>query len=253
MIFLFDTPLVLQPSIWLLPPLPSTDTTQAAYLIPSLLSPLFPPSSAFSSIFGVKNLVFQLPSSRRLVSFCVSSRSNLVLLTMFMMWGSGGTGSVTAPPPFPMPKYSSRMICASCVHRLRCWLCALYGCWWKYTFPSSFIIARLCVEQLSWLNMRVSLYCETSQHTASFAINLETLLTSCCIPLVFWWMCWIWSWCVHVMSVSINMPMLIEAPLFNLIAVVEPPLYNFKCPLFEITAHFLPQWVMPTPVGLTAL
>jgi hypothetical protein len=52
-------------------PLPSTDSTQTAYSIPSLLSPLFPPLSAFSTIFDLENLVFRLPSSRRLVSFRV--------------------------------------------------------------------------------------------------------------------------------------------------------------------------------------
>jgi hypothetical protein len=69
--FPFDAPLVLQPSTLLLSPLPSTDSTQTAYSIPSLLSPLFPPLSAFSTIFDLENLVFRLPSSRRLVSFRV--------------------------------------------------------------------------------------------------------------------------------------------------------------------------------------
>src|ERR1700678_3202804 len=81
----FNAPLVLQPSTWLLSPLPLTDTTQTAYSIPSLLSPLFPPPSAFRSIFDVEMLVFQLPSSQQLVSFHVLSSSNLVLLIMFMM------------------------------------------------------------------------------------------------------------------------------------------------------------------------
>src|ERR1700678_2943068 len=80
----FDAPLVLQPSTWLLSPLPLTDTTQTAYSIPSLLSPLFPPPSAFSSIFDVE-MLFRLPSSQQLVSFHVLSSSNLVLLIMFMM------------------------------------------------------------------------------------------------------------------------------------------------------------------------
>ena len=123
--FRFDAPLVLQLSTWLLSPLPSTDTMQTAYSIPSLLSPLFPPLSAFSSKFDLEILVFRLPSSRLVVSFLVLSSFDLVLLTMFMMRGSGGTGSVPAPPLFPMPKYSSRMIYASRFHRLRCWLCAL--------------------------------------------------------------------------------------------------------------------------------
>ena len=108
----FNAPLVLQPSTWLLSPLLSTDTTQTAYSIPSLQSPLFPPPSAFSSIFNVKMLVFWLPSSQQLVSFHVLLSSNLVLLIMFMMWGSGGTGSVTVPPLFPMLKYSSQIIYA---------------------------------------------------------------------------------------------------------------------------------------------
>ena len=85
--FPFDAPLVLRLSAWVLSPLPSTDTTQAAYLIPSLLSPLSPLPSAFSSIFDVEKLVFRLPSSRRLVSFRVLSSSNLVLLTFFMRLG----------------------------------------------------------------------------------------------------------------------------------------------------------------------
>jgi hypothetical protein len=66
----FDAPLFLQPSTWLLSPLPSTDTAQLAYSISSFLSPLFPPPSAFSSIFNVEILVFRLPSTRPLVSFC---------------------------------------------------------------------------------------------------------------------------------------------------------------------------------------
>jgi hypothetical protein len=39
----------------LLSPLSSTNTAQVAYLIPSLLSPLVPPPSAFNSIFDVEN------------------------------------------------------------------------------------------------------------------------------------------------------------------------------------------------------
>ena len=83
--FRFDAPLVLQLSTWLLSPLPSTDTMQTAYSIPSLLSPLFPPLSAFSSKFDLEILVFRLPSSRLVVSFLVLSSFDLVLLTMFMM------------------------------------------------------------------------------------------------------------------------------------------------------------------------
>ena len=105
--------LILQTSTWLLSLLLSTDTMQAAYLIPSLLFPLFPPPSAFCSIFNVQILVFQLPFSQRVISFRVLSNFNLVLPTVFMMSSLGGTGTIIAPPLFPMPRYSFQITCAS--------------------------------------------------------------------------------------------------------------------------------------------
>jgi hypothetical protein len=57
--FPFDAALVLQPSTWLLSPLSSTDIVQTAYLIPSLLSPLF--SSSFSLQLNIRRRKVGIP------------------------------------------------------------------------------------------------------------------------------------------------------------------------------------------------
>jgi hypothetical protein len=65
--FPFDAPLVLQPSTLLLSPLPSTDSTLRSPVSCLHCFPLFQPSAQYY----LENLVFRLPSSRRLVSFRV--------------------------------------------------------------------------------------------------------------------------------------------------------------------------------------
>jgi hypothetical protein len=99
--FPFDAPLVLHPSTSLLSPLPSTDSTQTAYSIPSLLSPLFPPLSAFSSIFDLENLVFRLPLSRQLVSFRVElqpgAADNVYHVRLGRDWFSYCTTTISIP------------------------------------------------------------------------------------------------------------------------------------------------------------